>query len=1033
MSPHRTRLTRSLAALLLAAGVLASATATAKHSHPAPNETARQTGRLAAESVIDTDKQSTGLSSGIPRSLANENYRVAPASPEAMARQYLSENASKLRLDDARLGDLFVCAIRSTPAGTTVRFEQRVKGIRVVAPDVAVTIDPTNKVTFVMNGYEPGLSLADSRSSIDEETAKTAVLTQLGVVDKPAYEKVALVVMPDGKTTRLAYEVRIVTSATPHGDFQGFVDATTGEVISIENIALSINGTGFVFDSDPLGTALATYGQPGYTDNGDATSPQLDAARSSRTLLDITDIGGGVMKLQGPYAVIVDTEAPLKGLFTQASTTFNFNRFDDAFEAVNVYYHVDHMMRYINIVLGIAVTPFQYAGGVRYDPSGLSGADNAHYTPSSGVIAFGEGGVDDAEDGGVVIHELGHGLHDWLTSGSLSQVNGLSEGTSDYIAASYARSLNQWTSADAPYQWTFRWDGHNEFWAGRVTNYSALYPAGLVGQIHTDGQIWATCLMRIWNLIGRNKMDKALYAGLAMTNSSTNQNQAAQAVLQAAISMGYTPAELNAMVNEMRATGYTVSIGVDYVSNAIADECTSHPGNINGVLEPGEAATVSVMLRASSIPHTGVSAVLTSLTPGITVITGYATWPNLASGVSTQSNAPHFRILVDRTVACLSTANFQLTVTTNEGGPFISNFSRPIGSSLTPTGLPLAITDNSPAGVNSSLSVPTAQILTDVNVRVRINHTWVGDLKITLTSPMGTTVTLLDRPGVPASTFGCSNDNMDVTFDDAATTILETHCAGTNPWFTGSGKPFSLLSAFNGQSSLGNWVLNVSDHAGSDLGTLTSWELLTAPPLAGTCNVCDAVVSTRLAMFVAEDKVEGIEVAWEFSETDEGSTVSLERASAQVGPWEPVVAEYATNGSRTAALDRSVQTDQTYFYRLRISERNGSQSTLGLIAARHAAGGSIRTTELLGASPNPGSKNTTLAFRLSQAGFVHLSVVDAQGRRVRTLQDGALAVGEHARFWDGADENGKATPAGIYFGVLHTSEGRQSSRFVLVR
>ncbi len=1030
MSPHRTRLVRTLSALLLAAGVLSAASAVAKES--SQHSRIRPIPARAIESVVDTDRMSVGVESGVPRSLANENYRVRPADPETMARQYLSENASKLRLSDAGLGDLFVRAIRTTPAGTTVRFEQRVGGIPVLAPDVAVTIDPASKVTFVMNGYEPGVSIATNRTAMDEEAATQLVIDRLGVTDKPAFEKARLVVVPDGKSARLAYDVRVVPSTEPHGDWQGLVDANNGELFRLQDISLHVDGSGHVFDPDPLAAALATYGQPGYTDAGDADSPQLTAARSLVTLRDITDMGGGNYKLQGPWATIVDTESPFKGLFIQAGTNFQSTRANDLFEATNCYYHVDHMMRFINVTLGIPVVPFQYAGGVRFDPSGLSGADNAHYTPSSGVIAFGEGGVDDAEDGGVVIHELGHGLHDWLTVGSLSQVNGLSEGTGDYIAASYARSKNQWTPADAPYQWTFRWDGHNEFWPGRITNYGALYPGGLTGAIHTDGQIWATCLMRIWNLIGRNKMDKALYAGLAMTNSSTNQNQAAQAVLQAAISMGYTSAEIGAMASEMRATGYTVSVGVDYVSNAITDECTSHPGNVNGVLEPGEAATVRVTLVAPSVGHTGVSGVLSSTTPGITVIDGYATWPDLAPGVPTQSDAPHFRILVDRNVACLSTATFQLSVTTNQGGPFVSNFTRPIGSSLTPSGLPLAITDNLPAGVNSTLNVPTAQILTDVNVRVAITHTWVGDLKITLRSPAGTVVTLLDRPGVPASTFGCSNDNMNVTFDDAGSLNLETHCAGTNPWYVGVALPASALSAFNGQSSLGDWVLNVSDNAGADTGTLTAWELITSPPLAGTCNVCDAVVSTRLAMFVAEDKVDGIEVAWELADRGDVTGVSLERASAQVGPWEPVVGEYATDGSRTAVLDRTAQTDQTYFYRLRVNERDGSQSTLGLVAARHSAG-AIRSTMLLGASPNPAGKNTTLAFRLSQSQFVHLSVVDAQGRRLRTLAEGTLPVGEHARFWDGLDENGKVAPAGMYFGVLHTSEGRQSSRFVLMR
>ena len=840
MDPHRTPRHRSTPLLLLLAGVLTAGAAFAKE--PAKRAPAEIPGPSPEKTVMQ-GKQEIGLESGVPRALFSVDYAVTAADPETMARQYLRENASKLRLDDGQLGDLFVRATRKGIASTTVRFEQRVKGVPVLAPDVAVTIDHQNKVTFVMNGYEPGMTLADAKAGVASDKARTDVYARLGVRDKPAFESTRLVLLPEGKTSRLVWQVKVIPSTEPHGEWHALVDAGTGEIVRLENRAFHVNGTGFVFDPDPLGTAHATYGQTGYTDGADASTPQLNAARSSRTLLDITDLGGGTFKLQGPYAVVVDTESPFNGLFTQAGSTFNFDRTNDAFEAVNCYYHVDHIMRYLNTVLGVSVTPYQYAGGVRFDPSGLSGDDNSHYTSGNGVIAFGEGGVDDAEDADVVIHELGHGLHDWLTAGGLSQVNGLSEGTGDYFCQSYSRSLNQWASNEAPYQWTFSWDGHNEFWAGRVTNSAALYPGGLSGQIHTDGQIWATCLMRIWNQIGRDKTDRAVCEGLAMTNSSTNQNQAAQAVIQAAIALGYPGADISVMANEMRATGYTISIGVDYVSNLLTDECASNAGNVNGLLEPGEKATIQVSLVAASTSHTGVVGTLTSSTPGVTILDGSATWPNLSPGVNTLSDAPHFRVQLDESVACLSNVNFQLSVTSNEGGPYVSNFSRPVGSALTPSGLPLAIPDNVPAGTTSTLSVASNVVLTDVNVRVQITHTWVGDLFIKLRSPLGTEVTLLDRPGVPASTFGCGNDNMDVTFDDAGSLVLETHCAGTNPWYTGVALPVGALSAFNGQSSQGNWVLTVSDNAAADTGTLTSWQLLTTPALSGACTVCDNTVS----------------------------------------------------------------------------------------------------------------------------------------------------------------------------------------------
>src|SRR5690606_28354314 len=121
-----------------------------------------------------------------------------------------------------------------------------------------------------------------------------------------------------------------------------------------------------------------------------------------------------------------------------------------------------------NETLGVPVDPTQYAGGVQYDPRGFNGADNSSYSSGTGRLRFGEGGVDDGEDPDVVIHELGHGVHDWLGIGSLSQIEGLSEGSGDYLAVSWMRSFDLWAPTDPQYNWVFGWDGHNPFWGGRV-------------------------------------------------------------------------------------------------------------------------------------------------------------------------------------------------------------------------------------------------------------------------------------------------------------------------------------------------------------------------------------------------------------------------------------------------------------------------------------------------------------------------------------------------------------------------------------
>lgn len=785
------------------------------------------------------------LESGVARAIYSTDFVARSAEPEAMAREYLAANRTLLGFGDASLVDLATRTTRRGAATTTVRFDQRVGGVPVDGAEVSVTLDRDHRVLFVQNAYAPGLESLSTTPAVDASVARAAALARLGVEGALSYDKTTLVFVPEADGARLAWKVKAVPQVSPTGDWTVLVDAATGEIFRVLDEACRLDGAGFVFDADPLSSAHVTYNTAGYTDGSDATTAQLDAQRVSVALRDIT-LNAGTYSLVGPYARIVDTESPFKGLFTQASSTFNFNRAADNFEAVNCYYHIDNTMRYINETLGIVLLPDEYVGGVKFDPHGLSGADNSHYLPSTGTLAFGEGGVDDAEDADVVIHELGHGIHDWITNGGLSQVNGLSEGVGDYFAQSYSRSLAQWASNESQYNWTFNWDGHNPFWSGRITNYSATYPGGLVNQVHSDGQIWATCLMRIWDRVGRDATDAAHIEGLAMTNASTNQNDAANAVALAAVALGLPGADVNAFVEEFTTTGYTVSANLSLTSYAGADECETVPSNANAIWEPGELVVVPVKLTSSLLTRTNAVGTLTTTTSGVTIVDDSATWPTLAPGIATETDAPHFTIRIDESVPCYTPIAFQLSVTTSETGPHVYAFSQSVGQSLTPTGLPAVIPNNNAVGLTSLLAVGENVPLTDVNVHVQITHNWIGDLKIQLVSPANTTITLLDRPGFPNSPNGCNNVNMDVTFDSASGVNLETHCAGTNPWYSGVGAPTQSLNVLNGQSSQGVWKLVVIDAVAIGNGTLVDWDLVTTPTLSSACDICPSATGAPI-------------------------------------------------------------------------------------------------------------------------------------------------------------------------------------------
>lgn len=283
--------------------------------------------------------------------------------------------------------------------------------------------------------------------------------------------------------------------------------------------------------------------------------------------------------------------------------------------------------------------------------------------------------------------------------------------------------------------------------------------------------------------------------------------------------------------------GPTLAVGSAQAS--LADQCASNPGQANGVIEPGETVTVQVPISAAGGSFTGVVASLGLPAPaGITYVTSSSAIGALADGNSATAT---FVVTASDTATCVTGFSLPVNVTSNEGTTASGSIASQIGESgnIAPNEtLPVAIPDS--GATTSTITVGQAINLTDLSVAVAISHTFVGDLAITLTSPGGTTVTLLDRPGVPAGTFGCGDDNMDVVFSDSASVNPETTCNATTPWLSGPVLPVSPLSAFAGQSTVGTWTLSVSDGAAGDTGGITGWGLIPTPGLQGTCTVCAA-------------------------------------------------------------------------------------------------------------------------------------------------------------------------------------------------
>ena len=153
-------------------------------------------------------------------------------------------------------------------------------------------------------------------------------------------------------------------------------------------------------------------------------------------------------------------------------------------------------------------------------------------------------------------------------------------------------------------------------------------------------------------------------------------------------------------------------------------------------------------------------------------------------------------------------------------------------------GAAVAIPDYNSTGVNVTLTVSgftgTAE---DVNFRldgtsctttagattVGVDHTWTGDLVFKLTSPQGTTVTLINMVG------GSANNFCNTLLDDETIGPSIQSLSGSSAPYSGSYMPANPLAAFKGQNPNGTWTLNVSDYGFSDTGNVRAFSLIIAP------------------------------------------------------------------------------------------------------------------------------------------------------------------------------------------------------------
>ena len=278
-----------------------------------------------------------------------------------------------------------------------------------------------------------------------------------------------------------------------------------GEVVFTRDTRAYVNQdsivSGKVFNPDPLTSAQQNYGAP-YSDRNDSTNQQLDAQR--QTVSFTATFTGSQFLLENAFVRVREFDSPVAAPATSSTPQFYFDRSQTGFEDVNAFYHINQMQQHIHS-LGFGCADSL----VDIDTHAVGGADNSYFSATTNPqrIYYGTGEVDDAEDADVCVHEYGHFVSEIAAPGSNDGPyrNALDEGFGDYLAGSYSRAISTYRD-----NWVFNWDGHNEFWNGRILDATWKYPEDLMGSIYRNGQIWSAVLWCLNSSIGRAATDSLI-------------------------------------------------------------------------------------------------------------------------------------------------------------------------------------------------------------------------------------------------------------------------------------------------------------------------------------------------------------------------------------------------------------------------------------------------------------------------------------------------------------------------------------------
>lgn len=467
-----------------------------------------------------------GLNYCTPKEVWGFRTKPARGRPEQIAQDFLKVNEDLLALNHIRLRRTRI--IESLGARHVIS-QQRMRKIPIHRAYVTVHMDRQNRIYLVKNRAVP-LELLEPSDEFKIGIREARQIALQSITKKKHAAKVIKIEpmwFPLKSKLRPAYRVQVLFMK-PRADWLVFVDGDTGLILRKYDNLSEVSILADVFDPNPVVTLRGTRK---LLLNGALQTVPSQAYRRVR-LRDLNSSG----YLEGPRVntSLTSRRVRLKGRSFIFSDNFNSDK--RAFEEVMAYYHINEAIRYVES-LGYRGARAIFTEPIPVDARGTQ-QDNAWYSPHERSLTFGLGGIHEAADAEIILHELGHAIQDAICPGfgQSTQAGAMGEGFGDYFAASYFADKKTRHFRTAFASWDAIVDDDLDPPRVRMLDELSTYESfdhSDGGEVHDNGQIWSATLWDIRYVVGREVADTIILESHFQLDGFTTFARGARAIIDA--------------------------------------------------------------------------------------------------------------------------------------------------------------------------------------------------------------------------------------------------------------------------------------------------------------------------------------------------------------------------------------------------------------------------------------------------------------------------------------------------------------------